>query len=159
MVKFLFCLSLWVFFLILVGKNDQTTQYMLWLITQISPSALILPPTSVSYGWLTAEPLLGIVLIWTDLPCSSLDSLPRDDKLPVTCLYGNTKAQVPHSVEHNSEENLSDPVSQKFRRSPLLQRQHLSHCPMLLWYFSKSTPDRHLDCKSLYQSLYPKELP
>ena len=91
-------------FLILVRKNDQTMQYMLWFITQISPSALILPPTSVSYGWLTVEPLLRIILIWTHLPWSSLDSLPRDDKLPVTCLYGNTKARVPHSVEHNSEE-------------------------------------------------------
>ena len=127
------------FFFILVGKNDQTTQYMLWFITQIFPSALILPPTSVSYGWLTVEPLLGIVLIWTDLPCSSLDSLPRDDKLPVTCLYGNTKAQVPHSVEHNSEENLSDPVSQKFRRSPLLQR-HWSSPPLTAQSYSGISP-------------------
>ena len=42
--------------LILVRKNDQTMKYMVWFITQISTSAVILPPTSVSYRWLKQSP-------------------------------------------------------------------------------------------------------
>ena len=144
--------------LILVRKNDQTMKYMLWFITQISTSAVILPPTSVSYRWLKQSPCWALSSSeQTCLAQSSLDSLDRDEKLPVTCPYGNTKAQVPHSVEHNSKETSQT----QFPRSSVgalqlhattwnymfpmqLHVSHattwkfaFSHCPILFWYFSQ----------------------